>query len=256
MCLIEKAQAGDKAARNRLVEENTGLVHHIVKRFLARGYDREDLFQIGCIGLIKAIDNFDSSYHVKLSTYAIPVITGEIKRFLRDDGMIKVSRSIKENSWKIKKATEQLTQQYGRNATVEELAAATELTVEEIVLAMEAVTEVDSIDRTIYEGEGKEITMLEQVVKQSENGIGQITGADRKNCGTAVMDIEKEQLLNHMFLQQLLEELPQKEQSIIRYRYFQNMTQQQVAEKLNMSQVQVSRMEKKILLSMRKRSEI
>lgn len=258
MCLIERAQTGDRDARNKLVEENTGLVHHIVKRFQGRGYDREDLFQIGCIGLIKAIDHFDASYDVKLSTYAVPMITGEIKRFLRDDGMIKVSRSIKENGWKIKRATDRLTQEYGRMATVEEIAAATELSVEEIVLALEAVVEVDSIDRTIYEGEGKEISMIDRIVKPKDCSIGQVAGVKEggflSEAGHGIIDIEKEQLLNRMLLEQLLDSLDGKEREMIECRYFQNMTQNQVAKRLNMSQVQVSRMEKKILVTMRKRA--
>lgn len=151
MELLRRAHTGDKEARDQLVEENLGLVWSVVKRFAGRGYDREDLFQIGCIGLMKAIDHFDLDYQVKLSTYAVPMIAGEIKRFLRDDGMIKVSRSMRENGWKIKRASEKLSQELGRSATVDEIAAATELTVEEIVLATEAGFEVDSLDRRVYE---------------------------------------------------------------------------------------------------------
>jgi len=143
MELLKKARAGDKEARNKIVEENVGLVWNIVKRFSGRGYDVDDIFQIGCIGLIKSIDNFDMQFGVKFSTYAVHMITGEIKRFLRDDGMIKVSRTIKENGWKVKKAADLLGQELGRTATIKEIAAVTELAPEDIVLALEANSEVD-----------------------------------------------------------------------------------------------------------------
>lgn len=123
--LIARSQAGDKAAREALIEKNLGLVHHIVRRFLGRGYDAEDLFQIGAIGLMKAIDKFDLAYDVKFSTYAVPMISGEIKRFLRDDGIVKVSRTLKENGWKIRQAAEQIYHERGRDATLEEIAEAT-----------------------------------------------------------------------------------------------------------------------------------
>ena len=137
MELLQKAQKGDRQSRNQIVEENVGLVWSIVKRFAGRGYDQEDIFQIGCIGLIKAIDRFDVQFQVKFSTYAVPMITGEIKRFLRDDGMIKVSRTLKEQSYKVRRTAEKISQENGRNATLEEVAAATELSREEIVLALE-----------------------------------------------------------------------------------------------------------------------
>ena len=160
--LIAQSQAGNKEAREVLVEKNLGLVHHIVKRFIGRGYDADDLFQIGSIGLIKAIDKFDLSYEVKFSTYAVPMIAGEIKRFLRDDGMIKMSRSIKENAWKIKAATERLTNENGRDPTLEEIAEATNLLVEDIVISLEANVEVESIYKTVYQGEGNQIFLLDK----------------------------------------------------------------------------------------------
>lgn len=254
--LLEKAQAGDKQAKDRLVEENVGLVWSVVKRFAGRGYEKEDLFQIGCIGLIKSIEKFDRNYQVKFSTYAVPMITGEIKRFLRDDGMIKVSRTMKENGWKIKRASEELGQKFGRNATIEEIAAATELTSEEIVLAMEAGAEVDSIDRMLYESEGRNASMTELIVKPAEGRLGYLSGSGREvgnmvNENGALLDTEKENLLNHILLQQLLGELEEQDRKIIEYRYFQDMTQSQVAEILGWSQVQVSRAEKKILKFMR-----
>lgn len=256
MDLLKKARAGDREARNQIVEGNIGLVWNIVKRFSGRGYDQEDIFQIGCIGLIKAIDHFDMSYQVKFSTYAVPLITGEIKRFLRDDGMIKVSRTLKENGWKIKRAADSLSQELGRNATIDEIAAATELTTEEIVLAMEANSEVDSIYRPVYQSEGKDITMVEQVVKPSGSRIGYagtngIEYGGFVNQNGALLDVEKEELLNHMLLKQLLTELNEKERLLIECRYFRDMTQSQVAKCLGISQVQVSRLEKKILQKMR-----
>ncbi|MDO4166192.1 MAG: SigB/SigF/SigG family RNA polymerase sigma factor [Eubacteriales bacterium] len=251
MELLKKARAGDREARNQLVEENVGLVWNIVKRFSGRGYETEDIFQIGCIGLIKAIDHFDMSFQVKFSTYAVPMITGQIKRFLRDDGMIKVSRTLKENGWKISKAEEDLRQKYGRSATIDEIAAYTELEPGDIILAMEANREVGTIDRTIGEEDGKEIHLVDQVVQSPESGIGQLTGKmDR--CVPRDADPEKEKVLDHMLLHQLIRGLDERERQLIEYRYFQEMTQIEVAKKLGISQVQVSRLEKKILLGMRK----
>ena len=137
--LIAQAQAGDNGAREVLIEKNLGLVHHIVKRFSGRGYDMEDLFQIGTIGLIKAIDKFDLSFDVRFSTYAVPMISGEIKRFLRDDGLVKVSRTLKENGWKIKQASEKLAHSFGRDATLEEISKETGIAREDIVMALSLI---------------------------------------------------------------------------------------------------------------------
>lgn len=259
MELLKEARAGNREARNRIVEENMGLVWSVVKRFSGRGYDQEDIFQIGCIGLIKAIDHFDMSFQVRFSTYAVPMIMGEIKRFLRDDGMIKVSRTLKENGFRVKRAAESLSQELGRNATIDEIAAATELTTEEIVLALEANSEVDSIYRTIYQSEGKDISMVDQIIgiKGSNIGYAGISGTEQGNMvnqNGALLDEEKEELVNHMLLYQLLEKLGEKERKLIEYRYFHDMTQTQVAKCLGISQVQVSRLEKRILKEMRKQS--
>lgn len=259
MELLKEARAGNLEARNQIVEENIGLVWNIVKRFSGRGYEQDDIFQIGCIGLIKAIDHFDMSYQVKFSTYAVPMITGEIKRFLRDDGMIKVSRTLKENGFRIKRAAEDLSQQLGRNATIDEIAAATELTAEEIVLAIEANSEVDSIYRVIYQSEGRDISMVEQVVGRKGSSLGYAGFSDTENGSMvnqngALLDVEKEAVIDHMLLGQLLDELGEKERKLIEYRYFHDMTQVRVAKMLGISQVQVSRLEKKILKEMRKRS--
>jgi len=231
--LIEKSHAGDKEAREVLIEKNLGLVHHIVKRFLNRGVDAEDLFQIGCIGLMKAIDKFDLAFDVKFSTYAVPMISGEIKRFLRDDGMVKVSRSLKENGWKITRAREQFQHEHGRDPTLEEAAKMTGLSTEEVVMAMDAGAEVESIYKSIYQSDGNEIYLVDQIASKSN---------------------EKEKLLNHMLLGQLLSELEGEEKELIRLRYFQGKTQTEVAGKLGISQVQVSRLEKRILRRMRERA--
>ncbi len=228
--LIEKSHAGDKQAREVLIEKNLGLVHHIVKRFLNRGVDAEDLFQIGCIGLMKAVDKFDLAFDVKFSTYAVPMISGEIKRFLRDDGMVKVSRSLKENGWKITRAREQFQHEHGREPTLEEIAKVTGLSTEEVVMAMDAGPQVVSIYKSFYHSDGNEIYLVDQI-------------AGKNN--------EREKLLNHMLLKQLLSELEGEERELIRLRYFQGKTQTEVAGRLGISQVQVSRLEKRILRRLR-----
>ncbi len=242
--LIERSQAGDKKAREVLIEENMGLVRHIVKRFVGRGYDAEDLFQIGCIGLIKAIDKFDLNFGVRFSTYAVPMIQGEIKRFLRDDGMVKVSRTLKENGWRIKQAAGRLSQLYGRDATLQELSAETELSIEDIVMALDANVEVESIYKSVYQSDGNEIYLVDQVVG---DGAGCTAGVNHVS-----EDAEKEKILNHMLLEQLMGMLSETERQLIRMRYFQDKTQVEVAKSLGISQVQVSRMEKRILLRLRR----
>lgn len=233
--LMNQAHAGDKAAREKLISDNLGLVWSIVKRFENRGHDKEELFQIGTIGLIKAVDNFETSYEVKFSTYAVPMIMGEMRRFLRDNSMMKVSRSLKENGWKIKKASDALSQKLGREATLQEIAEETGFTVEEIVEAIEANGEVASIYQPVFQSEDSELYLVDQV-------------SDRGTEGT-------EKLVNHILLEQLLAVLSAEEKELIELRYFKEMTQVQIAEKLGISQVQVSRMEKRILLRMRKSGE-
>ena len=225
--LIRRAQAGERESREVLIEQNLGLVHHIVKRFLNRGYEAEDLFQIGVIGLIKAIDKFDTGYEVKFSTYAVPLITGEIKRFIRDDGLVKVSRTLKEN------ARERLLKSLGREPTLEEVALEAALTTEEVILAMEAGARVESIYQSVYQSDGNEIYLVDQL-------------ADEKGD-------EQEKLLDRLLVKQLLKSLPEMERTLITLRYFRDKTQTEVAGLLGISQVQVSRMEKKILLGLRER---
>lgn len=235
VALIELAHKGDKEARDKLVQENVGLIWSIVRRFGNRGYEMEDLFQIGCIGLIKAIDKFDNSYEVKFSTYAVPLIMGEIKRFMRDDGMVKVSRTVKENGWKASRASAKLAQELGRDPTLEEIAKETELSKEEIVVAMEANVDVESIYKSVYQNDGSEIYLLDQLESK------------------ATSNDAVEKVINNMVLEQLLQELDDVEREIIMMRYFQEKTQTEIAALLGISQVQVSRMEKKILLRMRKK---
>ena len=245
--LIQKSQAGDKEAREVLIENNLGLVRHIVKRFTGRGCEMEDLFQIGVIGLIKAIDKFNLEFDVKFSTYAVPMIMGEIKRFLRDDGMIKVSRSIKENGLKVKMATEKLIADLGREPSAFEVAKEAGLSVEEITIAMEAGAEVESLYKSVYQSDGSEIYLVDKVAADCGGAanMGLVAGS------SLYADFEKEKLLNHMMLGQLLDNLPDKERELIRMRYFQEKTQSEIASCMGISQVQVSRMEKKILLRMR-----
>lgn len=235
--LIAKAQAGDAKARDILIEKNLGLVHHIVKRFAGRGYDLEDLFQTGTIGLMKAIDHFDLNYDVKFSTYAVPLIAGEIKRFLRDDGMVKVSRSLKDANYKLHLAKTAFLAENAREPTLHELCERAQIPYEDAVMAVGAATEVESLSRTVYEGDGKEIVLLDKVAARSPDGQWE--------------DTEKNRLLDKMLLKQLMEELPEKERTLIRMRYYEDRTQTQIAKVLGISQVQVSRLEKRILIRMR-----
>ncbi|OON96258.1 MAG: RNA polymerase sigma-F factor [Epulopiscium sp. Nele67-Bin005] len=228
--LIAKAQEGDNKAKETLVEENIGLVWSIVKRFSNRGYELDDLFQIGSIGLIKSIEKFDSSFNVKFSTYAVPMIVGEIKRFLRDDGMIKVSRSLKEIAYKAKLIKEELIIELDREPTISEIAAGLDMPVEEIAIALEANTEIESLSAVIHQGDGKPIT-LEDKLDQSPK--------------------EQANMIDNILLSQLIDNLDNVEKDIITYRYFEDRTQTEIANTLGISQVQVSRIEKRILKKMR-----
>lgn len=248
--LIAKSQAGDKMAREVLIEKNLGLVHHIVRRFTGRGYELEDLFQIGTIGLMKAIDKFNLTMGVKFSTYAVPMITGEIKRFLRDDGLVKVSRTIKENGLKVRLARQRLQSSLNREPNLQEIALESGLTEEEIVLAMEAAVEVESIYSAVSQDDGSEVYLVDKVVQ----GNGGCVGCDIRQGGSDCNDYEKDRLLDHMLLSQLLDSLDAKERELIYMRYFQNRTQMEIAGILGISQVQVSRLEKKILLRLRERA--
>ena len=162
LALIQKSHEGDEDARAQLVQENTGLVWCVVKRFSHRGTELEDLFQIGNIGLLKAIDKFDMSYEVQFSTYAVPMISGEIKRFLRDDGMIKVSRSLKELAYKAYLCQEELQEKWGRDPTITEIAKKLEVESEELMMALEASGEIESLHKPIYQSDGQEIQLLDR----------------------------------------------------------------------------------------------
>lgn len=207
--LIARSQAGERDAREVLIEKNLGLVHHIVRRFANRGHDLEDLFQIGTIGLMKAIDKFDLSLGLKFSTYAVPMITGEIKRFLRDDGMVKVSRTIKENGMKVSAARQKLQSILGRDPSIQEIAEETGMDREEIVLAMEASTEVESIYSAVYQDDGSEVYLVDKVVRGSGSVGSSMVGIYSSE------DSEKEELLNHMLLKQLLDGLEPSERELI-----------------------------------------
>lgn len=228
--LIIKSQQGDQEARAQLVTENAGLVWCVVKRFLGRGVESEDLFQIGNIGLLKAIDKFNIEYEVKFSTYAVPLITGEIKRFLRDDGMIKVSRSLKELSFHAVNAKEKLTEQLKREPTIPEIANYMEVDPEELTLALESGYEIESLHQPAFQGEGQEVCLMDKLVLNEDT---------------------EEIITDKLLLQELLGTLEKEERQIIYLRYFLNYTQTQVGERLGVSQVQVSRMEKRILRQMR-----
>ena len=228
--LIQKSHDGDEEAKKRLVEENVGLIWCVVKRFLGRGIESDDLFQIGSIGLLKAIDKFDFSFQVKFSTYAVPMISGEIQRFLRDDGMIKVSRRLKEISYKAFLASEKLQEKLQREPTVEEIAQVMQIEKEELVLAMEASVEVESLYKPVYQKDGNEIPLLERIEET---------------------EVYEEKVINRLLLTQLLEALEKEERKLIYLRYFENKTQTEIGNILGISQVQVSRMEKKILQKMR-----
>lgn len=232
LALIERAHQGDKEARDTLFRENTGLVWSIVKRFKNRGVELEDLFQIGSIGLLKAVDKFDASYEVRFSTYAVPMIAGEIKRFLRDDGILKVSRSMKEICYKAYLIRDSLEKSKGREPTLEEIAKEMAVTVEDLVMAMESGAEVESLQKTIYQGEGNDISLMDKIEEQ-KNG--------------------QEEAMNRLLLEEMLGLLDAKERKLIYMRYFQEKTQTEIAKELGVSQVQVSRMEKKILEGLRKK---
>ena len=224
---------GSKAAKEKIVSDNTGLVWSIARRFVNRGYDLEELYQIGCIGLLKACDRFESRYGVQFSTYAVPLIAGEIKRFLRDNGAIKVSRILKQNGYQISKAKEALLHKYGREATLDELADYTGLCVEDIVMATEANREVESIQQTICGKDGTQVSLVERLVDEAQS------------------EVAAENIMNRILVGQAMEKLGEMEQELIRLRFFEDKTQTEVAKVLGISQVQVSRLEKKILLRLR-----
>ena len=232
ICLINQAHQGDKTARDRLVTENMGLVWSIVRRFGGRGCEMEDLFQIGTIGLMKAIDKFDPSFDVKFSTYAVPMIAGEIKRFLRDDGMIKVSRPLKELGIRVKSVREKMAKT--TEPTIEEIAEALGTSREEVAASLEAGAEVESLYRPMNSGDSDGACLLDRLEEEES---------------------QQEKLLDRMVLRELLTGLEEKEKEIILRRYYLGQTQTRIAADLGISQVQVSRLEKRILKNMRRKIE-
>jgi len=234
--LIMLAKEGDRLAQSMLVENNIGLVWSIVRRFQNRGHETEDLFQIGCIGLIKAINKFDTSYDVRFSTYAVPMIIGEIKRFLRDDGIIKVSRSLKEVSNRVRIAKDILAKELGREPTVSELAQHLDIPMDEIVMAIEAGHSPESLFTPINEGDSSSLLLIDRI---NDNGCSDETD-----------------IIDRIALREVMDTLKPREKQIIILRYFKEKTQVQIARMRGISQVQVSRIEKKILEDIRNRISV
>ena len=221
--LIERVREGDKQAENRMVEENMGLVYSIARRFLNRGYDAEDLTQIGAIGLIKAVKKFNPEFNVQFSTYAVPMITGEIKRFLRDDGAVKISRTLKENAMKGWRCEELLRRKLNRQPTINEISKESGIDAESLIEAFEAATPPESIYESVY-GD-KEIRLLDTITgEEIEDGV-----------------------INKVMIDDILSRLTEREKEIILLRYFRGKTQSEIAKIIGVSQVQISRIEKKAI---------
>lgn len=220
--LIARSQAGDREATELLVTENSGLIWSVAKRFLGRGVEPEDLYQLGCLGFLKAVEGFDMGFGTQFSTYAVPKISGEIRRFLRDDGTVKVSRSLKEKAITIKAARTLLSQAFGREPMLSELSLQTGFTPEDIALAESATASIESI----HQPTGEDGFSLENVLTDTES---------------------EDKFLEKISLRQAIDALPEREGLVIRLRYFHGLTQQRVSDMLKVSQVQVSRIEKKAL---------
>ena len=228
--LIARSQAGDKNAREDLVSENSGLIWSVARRFMGRGTEADDLYQLGCLGFLKAVEGFDLSFGTQFSTYAVPKIAGEIRRFLRDDGAVKVSRGIKEQAAAIKSARNLLINALGREPTLQELSNQTGITPEEIAFAETATAATESINREA----GEDGFTLERVLSNTES---------------------EDAMVEKISLRQAIEDLPEREATVIRLRYFHGLTQQRVSKVLEVSQVQVSRIEKKAILRLRQLME-
>lgn len=230
--LIKKAIQGDKYAIEILIKENSGLIWSIARRFFNRGVDPDDLFQLGAIGLIKAIKKFDFSYDVKLSTYAVPMIMGEIKRFLRDDGIIKISRPLKENAAKIKALQEKELVENNNSLSVNEISQRLNISCEDVMLALESSQEVDSLQKMLYNNEGDGVSLLERV----DSGLN-----------------NEDKIINNVLIGEIMDSLSERDKKILVLRYFRDKTQSDTAKIMGVSQVQISRLEKKILEQLRKR---
>lgn len=234
MRIIESAQNGNKEDMTKLIEDNNGLIWSIVRRFNGRGYDVDDLYQIGSIGFIKAIQRFDTNFEVRLSTYAVPYILGEIKRYIRDDGPIKISRSIKELNVKIIELQKEYFNKYGQEITLEGISKELRISKEEVTMALDSTRPVDSIENAKYTDSktDKTVSILEQIS----------TGRD-----------EQTEITNKIAIKNLISELDEKEREIIMLRYYKQKTQMHVSKILGITQVQVSRIERKVLDKMRKK---
>jgi RNA polymerase sporulation-specific sigma factor len=228
--LIARSQAGDKGASEDLVSENSGLIWSVARRFMGRGTEADDLYQLGCLGFLKAVEGFDLNFGTQFSTYAVPKIAGEIRRFLRDDGAVKVSRGIKEQAAAIKSARNLLINAFGREPTLQELSNQTGITPEEIAFAETATAATESINREA----GEDGFTLESVLSNTES---------------------EDAMVEKISLRQAIEDLPEREATVIRLRYFHGLTQQRVSKVLEVSQVQVSRIEKKAILRLRQLME-
>ena len=223
--LIKLAQAGDKPAMETITMQNKGLIWSSVKRFSGRGVEAEDLFQIGAIGLIKAVNKFDTSFDVEFSTYAVPMIMGEIRRFLRDDGIIKVSRSLKETANMAKSVAERIYKKSGREATISEIADELKCKVSDVMISLEATQPTESIYKTVSDKDNSSLLLIDKI-HTSDN---------------------EEEIITGVALRQAIENLPSKERQILMLRYFREKTQSEVAKIMGVSQVQISRIEKKLL---------
>jgi len=221
--MIMLAQQGNENAKSIIIKENSGLIWSVVRRFRERGCDAEDLFQIGAIGLLKCIDKFDMDYNVEFSTYAVPMIMGEIKRFLRDDGIIKISRPLKELNVRARYMQEELTKKNGKPPSMKELADCLGVDMEMLVEAMEAGREVESIHKTIYQNDGNGVLLADKLMA----------------------DDNEEKMVDIIALREIMSKLPEAERKIIKMRYFSDRTQADIAKTIGISQVQVSRIEKK-----------
>ena len=224
--LIALCQAGDEDAKESLITENSGLIWSVTKRFLGRGTEADDMYQLACLGFLKAVDGFDLNFGTQFSTYAVPKIAGEIRRFLRDDGAVKVSRGIKERATAIKTARNQLTNKLGREPSVNEIAEYTGISPEDIAIAESATANIESIHQVT----GEEGFTLENVLTDTQS---------------------EDTMLEQLALRQAIEKLPEREATVIKLRYFHGLTQQRVSKVMGVSQVQISRIEKKALEKLR-----
>lgn len=231
MELILASQNGDQYAKDKLVKHNIGLIKSVLRGFVNRGYDMDDLFQIGSIGLLKAISKFDTSYNVRFSTYAVPMIAGEIKRFLRDDGIIKVSRSLKQTANKVKYTQENLSKILGREPTIQEISEELNIDKEEIVMALESSYHPDYLHDVIHQNEGSPLYLIDKISLEEDN---------------------EEDIIDNIMLKEMLSQLKERDRQVIILRYFKDKTQVEVAKTLGISQVQVSRIEKRIIEDMKK----